>query len=130
MIPADKLLTEFLVALCIWRESRGQPFEGQRAVGHVIRNRVSDSRWPDTYRGVVLQPKQFSCFNADDPQVTKYPEFNDSWIDAVAAARLAMSSLTDPTGGANHYHTRSVEPSWADRTKVTARIGDHIFYKL
>lgn len=38
--------------------------EEQEFVLWVIRNRVASPRFPDTYEGVVLQPRQFSAFNA------------------------------------------------------------------
>ena len=48
------------LANAIFHEARGESREGQIAVGHVILNRVKDRRYPDTVRGVVWQPKQFS----------------------------------------------------------------------
>lgn len=37
--------------------------EEQECVLWVIRNRVESPRFPNTYEGVILQPKQFSAFN-------------------------------------------------------------------
>ena len=33
------------------------------------------------------------------------------------------------TGGATHYHTKSVSPGWSRSFPRTASIGDHYFYK-
>jgi spore germination cell wall hydrolase CwlJ-like protein len=33
------------------------------------------------------------------------------------------------TGGATHYHTKAVNPSWARRFPRTAEIGFHDFYR-
>ena len=116
-----------MLALCVWREAQGEPYEGQVAVAHVIRNRMADKRWPKTLSGVVLQPKQFSCFNAGDPVAARFPAPTDpSWIACCKAA----CATHDPSCGANHYHTVSVSPKWRTDSKVTARIGRHIFYRL
>ncbi|HKV10722.1 MAG TPA: cell wall hydrolase [Thermoanaerobaculia bacterium] len=50
------------LALCLASESN-EPREWP-LIAWVIRNRVESARYPETYRGVVLQPKQFSYFNA------------------------------------------------------------------
>ena len=50
------------LALAIRSES-DQPHEWSY-IGWTIRNRVLSHRYPDTYQGVILQPKQFSYFNA------------------------------------------------------------------
>lgn len=39
----------------IYFEARAESFSGKAAVGNVTRNRVNDSRWPDTYCGVVTE---------------------------------------------------------------------------
>jgi len=39
----------------IYFEARAESFSGKAAVGNVTRNRVNDSRWPNTYCGVVTE---------------------------------------------------------------------------
>jgi spore germination cell wall hydrolase CwlJ-like protein len=34
------------------------------------------------------------------------------------------------TGGATHFHTTQVRPKWSRAFHRTARIGEHIFYRL
>ena len=36
------------LALTVYFEARGEPDDGKRAVAHVVMNRVSDRRFPDT----------------------------------------------------------------------------------
>ena len=38
-------------------------------------------------------------------------------------------TLPDNTNGATHYHTKQVNPYWADKTKQVATIGNHKFYE-
>ena len=49
-----------LLAALIECEAVGEPKECQIAVGSVVINRVKDSRFPNTIRGVIYQKKQFS----------------------------------------------------------------------
>ena len=50
-----------LLANIISAEARGEPFEGQVAVGAVVLNRVEHPSFPDTLAGVVYQPGAFTA---------------------------------------------------------------------
>ena len=50
-----------LMARAINGEARGEPYEGQVAVGAVILNRVKDSRFPNTISGVIYQSGAFTA---------------------------------------------------------------------
>src|SRR5690554_7258256 len=60
---ADEILW---LARCIYSESN-RP-EEQRLVAWVVRNRVETRYRGDTYREVVLEPRQFSAFNRPTPR--------------------------------------------------------------
>jgi spore germination cell wall hydrolase CwlJ-like protein len=106
-------------------------------VAWVIRNRMQDpaKRWPTTPAGVILQPRQFSSFNSNDPNASKMPVSNDpAWqeccrvVDAVAES----APENDPTRGANFYHSLPTSipwPAWAEPIAQTAVIGAFRFYK-
>ena len=49
------------LALCIYFEGRGEPKEGQLAIGHVIMNRVE--RRDASIKDIVKAPWQFSWLN-------------------------------------------------------------------
>ena len=130
----------YALLLCLYREARGEPMEAKRAVYHVIMNRVADSRppnihpnpgWPNTPYAVIIQPKQFSSFNANDPNYSRFP-----YLDTLSLADCASvvdNPGDDPTGGANFYHSYpdgdSRWPSWATKDTFTCRIGHFNFYK-
>ena len=121
-----------MLALCVWREARGESAEGKALVAQVIINRCNDpaKRWPRTIQGVVCQPLQFSSFNKNDPNVNFYPKESDaSWVESVEAAAKALAA-NPPMTLANHYHTLAINPKWADPTKVTEIVGAHKFYLL
>jgi len=128
-MDSAQLLNRFLLALCVWREARGESDRGKLLVAETIANRVTDKRWPDTFAGVITQPKQFSAFNAGDPNATLFPKDGDpSWPAAVSAADSVLRGNVFTKS--NHYHTTGVAPAWADASKIVAREGAHIFYSL
>ena len=57
-----------LMARAINGEARGEPYEGQVAVGAVILNRVKSSKFPNTIAGVIYQSGAFTA--VADGQVT------------------------------------------------------------
>lgn len=112
------------LALNIYHEARGEPFEGQIAVAEVTLQRMEDPRWPATGCEVVYQPRQFSWTNGrnrvTDPKSLEI---------ALSAARLAVTG-TNLANGADHYHTINIlPPDWTDNMTVVAVIGNHIFYR-
>ena len=121
-----------ILARTLWGEARGETARGRHAVANVIMNRVSDRRWPNSAAAVCLQPWQFSMSKAGDPNralagaVT--PEGSAIFRECVDLAKLAVAGdLPDITGGANHYHTKAVDPDWNRNMRRTAEIGAHIF---
>ena len=55
------------LAKMVWGEARGCSLREQAACVWVALNRVSDPRWPDTLREVLLQPEQFRGLREDNP---------------------------------------------------------------
>lgn len=132
-----------LLTLCIWGEARGEPVLGKIAVGCVVRNRVMDKklRWSKSVREVILQPKQFSCFNEGDPNLDKIVKMAEMGSNRLsdpnvkesmwAAHGIMYDWLQDVTKGANHYFAVSIDPpDWADPKQETVVIGHHKFFKL
>ena len=109
-----------LLARIISAESRGEPYEGQVAVGAVILNRIAHPSFPNTLAGVIYQPGAFSCL--DDGQVNE--PVSES---AARAARDAMNGW-DPTGGAIYYFNPNTATSkWIWSRPVITVIGSHRF---
>lgn len=122
-----------ILARAIWAEARGEGPAGMLAVANVIMNRVADRRWPNTVRGVILQPLQFSAFNDGDPNKALALAADNStplFPEALAIARAALNGeVADLTFGANHYFNPSVQPDWAQYMERVAAIGRHEFYR-
>lgn len=132
MNAAQQLLERFLLALCVWREARGETPLGRRLVAWTIANRRDDAknRWPKTIEGVILQPFQFSSFNKSDPNAVQFPTSGTVWDDCVAAADEIFYGSTSRRTEANHYHVAGLDPAWRDENKIVATEGHHVFYKL
>lgn len=111
-----------LLARLINGEARGEPYEGQVAVGAVILNRVKSSEFPNTIPGVIYQKGQFSCVTDGQFNV---PIEEDSTV--YKAAQEAMSGA-DPTNGALYFYNPSKTKSkWLFSLPVVATIGEHTF---
>ena len=86
-----------LMARAINGEARGEPYEGQVAVGAVILNRVSSSSFPNTIAGVIYQSGAFTAVS--DGQINVAISESSS---VVKAAQDALNGW-DPTNGAVYY---------------------------
>jgi spore germination cell wall hydrolase CwlJ-like protein len=121
---------QWIAAICVWREARGETDLAMQGVYHVILNRVKDPRWPNTAAEVVLQPKQFSCFLAGDPNVVRFPlpKQKADWAAFQRVLAIVETPGADPTGGATNYEScpDDQEPGWAKNP--IARIGSFEFY--
>jgi len=120
----------YCAAQNIYFESRGEPDIGQVAVAQVVLNRVKSNKWPMSICDVVWQEKQFSWTH--DGKSDRINILNtvtrEAWIKSVYYAVTAIEEK-DITNGATHYHNTSVTPYWADSMTITAKIGNHIFYR-
>lgn len=113
-----------LMARAINGEARGEPYEGQVAVGAVILNRVKSSKFPNTIAGVIYESGAFTA--VADGQINQ-PIAENSTV--VKAARDAMNGW-DPTGGAIYYFNPSTATNkWIWSRPLIKTIGKHRFCK-
>lgn len=111
-----------LMANAVYGESRGEPYIGQVAVGAVIINRVSDSRFPNNISDVIFQPGAFTAVS--DGQIWLTPNEN--------AKKAVMDAINgwDPTNGALYYFNPDTATSaWIWSRPQIGKIGKHIFCK-
>jgi spore germination cell wall hydrolase CwlJ-like protein len=126
------------LSLALYHEARGEPAQGQFAVGRVILNRAASRYYPGTICGVVYQNAErlnrcqfsFACDGKPDQAGNM-----DAWQAAVAMAERLM--CRDICGGvaisadlirSTHYHATYVRPSWSKKLQRTGQIGGHVFY--
>lgn len=129
------------LATNIYHEARGEPLEGQLAVGYVTLNRVESEKYPNTVCDVVYQAKmksgyktiparnkcQFSWYCDGRPDHVNHK--SEGWTMAQKAAIMVLSkSVDDMTDGALYYHANYVSPRWSRTKRTSTKIGNHIFY--
>lgn len=111
-----------LLAHIIHGEARGEPYEGQVAVGAVVLNRVRNSSFPNTIAGVVYQPGAFDA--VADGQINLPPNQT-----SFKAARDALNGW-DPSGGCIYYYNPVTATSkWIWSRPIVKKIGRHNFAK-
>lgn len=136
-------------ARTLWQEARGEPAAGQRAVAHVLNNRLKDGRWGNSLASVCLWHAGFSGWFS--PRIVhgaavRDPNFagacaiadDDPALIALATLVTAASGEPDPTGGATHYYAVGTpEPSWVPGDPAhgipaaasCGRFGNQLFFK-
>ena len=109
-----------LLARIISAEARGEPYQGQVAVGAVVLNRVRHPSFPDTLSGVIYQTDAFTAVSDgqfDQPVAES----------AYRAAQDAMNG-SDPSGGALYYFNPATATSaWIWSRPLIVTIGNHRF---
>lgn len=135
-----------VLALTIYGEARGEPVEGQIAVGNVIRNRVAAASFNTTkesYRTICLKEHQFSCWNETDPNKIILFELAEKLISGLkfpfemrqqvwVAKGIVSGDVKDNTKNAKNYLTRQLfesghAPKWALTMTPVRFIGSHVF---
>ncbi|NLM03456.1 MAG: spore cortex-lytic enzyme SleB [Clostridiales bacterium] len=109
-----------LLARAIHAESKGEPYEGQVAVGAVILNRVKDAKFPNTLPGVIYQPGAFEPVDRGT--------INEPANETAYKAALDAINGWDPTGGALYFWNPSTATSpWIWSRTIIIKIGNHVF---
>lgn len=113
-----------LMARVINGEARGEPYEGQVAVGAVILNRVKDSRFPNSISGVIYQPGAFTAVS--DGQI------NAAISEGSTVYKAAQDAINgwDPTSGCVYYfNPNTATNKWIWSRPLVKTIGKHRFCK-
>ena len=109
-----------LLARLISAEARGEPYEGQVAVGAVVLNRVEHPSFPNSIAEVIYQPGAFSCL--DDGQ------FDEPVAESAYRAAQDAINGWDPTYGAIYYFNPITATSkWIWSRPLIVNIGKHRF---
>lgn len=110
-----------LLARLVFAEARGEPFDGQIAVGAVLLNRLKHPGFPNTVREAIYQPRQFEP--VANGTINQTPD--NLAYQAVMEARAGV----DPTNGSVFFWNPRKVPasSWVWTQTVKLQIGDHVF---
>jgi N-acetylmuramoyl-L-alanine amidase len=118
--PVTRADDRDMLARVISAEAKGEPYEGQVAVGGVILNRVRDSRFPNTLAGVVYQTHAFE--SVSNGSIYQAP--------TESTRRAAQDALNgwDPSNGAVFFWNPSKPvASWIWSRPIIKTIGSHVF---
>lgn len=113
-----------LLAKLVYAESRGEPFNGKVAVASVVLNRALNPSFPSSIKGVIYQPRAFSCVHNN----TINASANSECYLAVKDAILGK----DPTDKALFFYNPEITTcSWMKNTKKLnlKPIGHHMFFR-
>ena len=121
------------LAEALYFEARGEPIQGQLAVGEVILNRVKDTRYPSSICKVINQGtgRRFACqftYTCDGKLGTVHER--KPYEMALKIAKILMTTHDGKlTRGSTHYHSNYVNPKWSKKFERVAKFGRHIFYR-
>jgi N-acetylmuramoyl-L-alanine amidase len=111
-----------LLARLVRAEARGESFTGKVAVAEVVLNRVESSQFPDTIKGVVYQPRQFSPVSNGTINIAADTE-------SVKAVHEAINNGTNLNGAIYFYNPSIVNSTWLETRETITAVGNHIFKK-
>lgn len=148
MVDLKQLSDIEILALTIIGEARGEPIEGQIAVGNIISNRLhgNPSRYK-SYNDVCLEQKQFSCWNKSDSNYTVLVELAEKLIIGqkiedlylrqcfMVARAIVNREIMDNVHGAQNYLTKSLyyslqKPHWAINARNITEKGNQVFFTV
>ena len=107
-----------LLARCVNGEARGEPYEGQVAIGAVVMNRVKSPRYPNSIADVIYAPGQFGPVS--NGSIAKY--LANPKASCLQAAQDAINGYTT-IGTFTHFKNARVQISGDSIV-----IGNHVFY--
>jgi spore germination cell wall hydrolase CwlJ-like protein len=132
------------MALCVWKEARGEGQLGMRAVAHVIKNRVGTPGFAKTLHNVIYGKNQFSSMSiSSDPEFNLIPPPADpQFAYCVTMCSAVLNGGDDDlTDGAHYYENAATATSgWFGRViagpdglgtpehPFREQIGKHRFY--
>jgi spore germination cell wall hydrolase CwlJ-like protein len=122
------------LALNIYREAGGEPYEGKVAVAQVTMNRTANPAYPKDICSVVHQKTyvnnravcQFSWYCTRHRPVD---ELNYEMCREIARKVLYSGYRMHKFKDAMYFHTVAVKPRWRNGVDMIGRTGHHLFYR-
>ena len=124
--------TRNLLAMMIYGEARNCSADEMIAIGETALVRARDNKaWNGrTVAEAIRKPWQYSCFNDGDPNKEKLNNYDG--ISKYIAEGILNGKLKSGID-ATHYHTKNINPKWANSDKMTRKQGKptwkHNFYR-
>ena len=133
--PLQTMSNTVFLALCIWREARGESRPAREAVAMTIMNRIGRPYFKaKSVSDVLFRKWAFSSLtDPRDAQLTTWPSDGDPvWLECLTIAIQALTGLIEhPAPGADHYVDISIkDPAWATPASFVRQIGRLRFFNL
>jgi hypothetical protein len=113
-----------LIAFTIFCEASSESLTGKIAVASVIHNRATDK----DYLTVLLQPRQFSCYDSADEVMKHIARFElQPFLQCLVIADHIHSGKIKPTLKAKWYVKKNIHTVWMKKLTVEKIIGKHKF---
>ncbi len=128
--PLEDAIT--CLARNIYWEAKGEGAIGMEAIANVVMNRLGHEGFPNRVCEIVKQGGEFAVCQFSwwcDGRPDSIKEDKPYSIAKEIARKALNRQLKDRTGGAMYFHHRNVTPSWSSEYILTAKIGEHLFYK-
>lgn len=132
MDKVDNVQEVACLSQAVHGEAADQSMEGKIAVAYVIINRTKSDRFPsDDVCGVIRQKGQFSFLHSVKWIQESNPGVRQQMQDSIRASIIAINGeKADPTHGSLYFiNPKIANRTWLGNLRLTARIGDHAFYK-
>lgn len=127
------------MALCVWKEARGEGELGMKAVADVIVNRAK--KWGQAIHDVIFRKNEFTSMSLpNDPEFNLQPQADDpQYSFCVSICKpIVEDQMSDVTNGALYYaNLAEVTSGWFKENIVddpthhpqVAVIGKQTFFK-
>ncbi len=107
-------------------EAKGEPLQGQIAVGNVVLNRVRSKSYPNTIYGVIFDRKHGTQFSP----VSFGTIYNPPSESSVIAAKICLEGYTLSDDILFFMNPRLATNNWISKNRpYVFTIGNHDFYK-
>lgn len=124
------------LAEAIYHEARGEPRNGQIAVGQVVLNRVDTGKYSDSVCGVVYQKDRYrgkvvcqfswACNKATKP----INRSSAAWKETLMLAyEIANTQVSNIARNAVSFRSINENSKWTRNKVRVAVIGNHVFYQ-
>jgi N-acetylmuramoyl-L-alanine amidase len=110
------------LARIISAEAKGEPIEGQIAVGNVVLNRVEHEDFPNTIEEVIFQKNQFSPVNNGSV-------YNEPTETALEVAEMVLNGERVVDRDVLYFYNANIvsRGSWIRSRNTVEVIGNHTF---
>lgn len=122
------ILEIIMLAFTIFSEALHESPYGKFTVASAIHNRVVDPTFPKTYTEVVLQRRQFSCYDSFElikGNLAKIEHRKTEWLISLIIATAFVNGDAKPNIKAKHYARIETKRIWMKDMIIEKIVDNH-----